>query len=259
MELPIFAYNGVSITKAEGFKMKKKWILGLIVVATLLWITGCSQIVAGKENHKNILVKQDKAKQIDVILNAGIGQLNVYGGANEWVEGEATYNSEDLKPKVKYKLTGKKGKVTIDQSKKDLSITKLNNIKSVWDLELTDEIPINLEINTGASETYLDLQGLQLSNLDIHAGVGDITVDLSGNWKESFDVDLEIGVGQSTIILPKDVGVKIKSSKGIGQSNFVGFISEGNGVYVNQAFKDADVKITVNTDLGVGQSNFELE
>lgn len=239
--------------------MKMKLVLALLIAVTLLLITGCSQIVIGKEKHTDILVEKDKAKQLDIILNAGIGQLNVYGGANEWVEGEATYNSDELKPKVKYKLTGKKGKVTIEQSKKDLSISKLNNIKSIWDLDLTDEIPINLEVNTGASETYLDLQGLQLNNLDIHAGVGDITVDLSGNWQESFNVDLEMGVGQSTIILPKDVGVKIKSSKGIGQSNFTGFISEGNGVYVNEAFKDADVRIIVNTELGVGQANFEIE
>ena len=240
--------------------MKIKLVLGLIIAANLLWITGCSStLTIGKEKNTEIIVKKDKAKELDVTLNAGVGQLNVYGGANEWVDGEATYNSDDLKPKLKYNLTGKKGKVKIEQVKKDLSLTKLNNIKSTWDLGLTDEIPISLEVNTGASETFLNLQGLQLRNLNIHAGVGDITIDLSGDWKDSFDVDLEIGVGQSTIILPKDVGVKIKSSKGIGQSNFKGFISEGNGTYVNEAYKDADVKIIVNTELGIGQANFELE
>lgn len=239
--------------------MKKNLIWGLMISAAFMVIAGCSQIVTGTEKHEDILIEKDKAKQLDITLNAGVGQLHVYGGASEWVEGEAIYNSDDLKPKVKYNLSGKKGRLTIEQSKKDLSLTKMNNVKSIWDLELTDEIPINLEVNTGASETILDLQGIQLSNLDIHAGVGDITIDLSGDWKESFDVDLEMGVGQSTIILPKEVGVRIKSSKGIGQTNFKGFISEGNGVYVNEAYKDAAVKINVNTELGVGQANFELE
>jgi len=241
-------------------KMKMKLILGLLIAANLLWITGCSSAVAiGKEKQSEINVKKDKAKQLEVTLNAGVGHLNISGGAGDWVEGEINYNIDDYKPKIKYDRIGNKGKVTIEQSKKNLSGIKMGNIKNTWDLQLTNKIPIELEVNTGASETYLDLQGLQLSALDIHAGVGDITVDLSGKWKESFNVDLDMGVGQSTIILPRNVGVKIKSSKGIGQSNFNGFISEGNGVYVNEAFKDADVKIIVNTDLGIGQANFELE
>lgn len=239
--------------------MKKKIVLGLIIAANLTWITGCSSIGWGNEETSNIQIEEDKAKQLDITLDYGIGELNVSGGAKEWVEGEAEYNIDNLKPKVKYKRTGNEGKIKINQSKVNLSGIRIGNVKSIWDLQLTNDVPINLEVDTGASETNLDLQGLQLSNLDINAGVGDITVDLSGGWQESFNVDLEIGVGKSTIILPKDVGVKIKSSKGIGSSNFEGFISKGNGVYVNEAFKNADVKIIVNTDLGLGEANFELE
>ena len=239
--------------------MKRKLALVLIITANLLWLVGCSSVVLGKEKNSVILVKKDKATQLDVILNASVGEVNVSGGAKEWVEGEIQYNHDDYKPKVNYKLSGKTGKVTIEQSKKKLSGIKMGNIKNIWNLELTNKVPINLEVNTGASETELDLKGIKLSKVDIHAGVGDITVDLSGKWKESFDVNLEMGVGRSTIILPKDVGVQIKASKGIGHSTFKGFISEGNGVYVNEAFKKAKVKIIVKTELGIGEANFELE
>lgn len=239
--------------------MKKKIVLGLIIAANLTWVTGCSSIVWGNEENSKIQIEKDKAKQLDIHLNNGIGNLNVSGGAKDWVEGEIEYNIDDLKPKYKYERTGNTGKFKIKQSKSSLSGIKIGNVKSTWDLQLTNDVPINLEVDTGASETNLDLQGLQLSNLDINAGVGDITVDLSGDWQESFNVDLEMGVGRSTIILPKDVGVKVKASKGVGSSNFKGFISEGNGVYVNEAFEDADVKIIVNTELGLGESNFELE
>jgi hypothetical protein len=239
--------------------MKKNLVVGLMISANLMWVAGCSSIVMGKEDHSKIHIKEDKAKQLDISLNVGAGQLSVSDGAKEWVEGEIEYNVDDLEPKVKYKRSGDKGKVVIEQSDKKLSGIKVGNVKNEWDLQLTNEVPIDLEVNTGATETKLNLQGLQLSNLDINAGVGDITVDLSGDWKESFDVDLEMGVGKSTLILPKDVGVKIKSSKGIGHADFKGFISEGNGVYVNEAYNDADVKIIVNTDLGIGEANFVLE
>ncbi|MBS4190573.1 hypothetical protein KHA94_10305 [Bacillus sp. FJAT-49705] len=239
--------------------MTRKLVLGIIIAANLLWITGCSSSVNGKEKDFEIHVQKDKAEKLDITLDAGIGEINVSGEAKDWAEGVIEYNIDDLKPKVKYKHTGNTGKMTIEQSDGKVLGIKKGRIKNTWDLQLTNDVPINLKVKTGATETDLDLQGLKLSKLDIDGGVGDITVDLSGDWQESFDVDLEMGVGRSTIILPKDVGVKIISSKGIGQSNFNGFISEGNGVYVNEAFENADVKIVVNTELGVGEANFELE
>ncbi|WP_160909452.1 hypothetical protein [Pontibacillus yanchengensis] len=59
-----------------------------------------------------------------------------------------------------------------------------------WDVNLTKDIPLQLNVNIGASDTSLNLSGLQLSELSIHSGVGEMDVDLSGTWKDSFNVDL---------------------------------------------------------------------
>ncbi|PLR89074.1 hypothetical protein [Bacillus sp. T33-2] len=91
----------------------------------------------------------------------------------------------------------------------------IGDLKNDWNLALTDEIPIELQVNSGASDTQLDLQGMQLANLEVKAGVDDIEIDLRGDSKKSFDVKLQMSVGESTIILPEDVGVKITSEKGI--------------------------------------------
>jgi hypothetical protein len=240
--------------------MKKNILVGLLISTNLVWMAGCSSTVLGKEDQQSTIhIEKDKAEQLDITLNVGAGSLNVTEGAKDWVEGEIQYNVDDLEPKVSYKRSGDIGKVVIEQSKKDLSGIKFGDVKNDWELQLSNHIPLELEVNTGASETKLDLQGLQLEGLNVNAGVGDVTVDLSGDWQESFDVDLKMGVGQSTIILPKDVGVRIKSTKGIGHADFEGFISEGNGVYVNEAYENADVKIDVNTELGIGEANFVLE
>ena len=86
-----------------------------------------------------------------------------------------------------------------------------------------------------------------------------MNIDLGGKWEKSFDASFKMGVGNLTIILPKKVGVKIILSKGIGNTNLVGFISEGDGVYVNEAYKDADVIINLNTELGIGEVTFQME
>ena len=121
-------------------------------------------------------------------------------------------------------------------------------------------VPMNLSVDSGVSSTELDLQGLMLEKLDINAGVGDLYVDLGGDaWENSFETNITTGVGEATVILPSEVGVKIKSEKGLGTSNVVGFISQGEGVYVNEAYEDADVILTVNTEMGVGDITFKLD
>jgi hypothetical protein len=238
--------------------MIKRFFLGMVVAVFLVFVSGCgSTYVKGNVDNQDVSIKKDKAKELALDLNIGAGELIVNSGTTEWVDGTIEYNKDQLKPEISYKLKGDKGVAVIEQEKDGLG--KVRELKNKWKLNLNDEIPIDLHVNTGASETKLDLAGLKLSGLDIKAGVGDITIDLSGKWKESFDASLDMGVGNSTIILPADVGVKIKSSKGIGNTEFVGFISEGNGVYFNEAFEDADVIINVETEMGVGKTTFKLE
>lgn len=240
--------------------MKKKILASALAVSLLVVISGCGIFANGSEDNGRVTIEKDKAKELQLELNLGAGELNVEIGADEWVEGSINYNQDKLKPEVSYKLKGDKGIGVIEQENKGLlDKIKIGELKNVWNLTLTDDIPLDLRVNSGASDTNLDLKGLNLKELDVNAGVGNITIDLGGKWNESFDAALALGVGQSTIILPKDVGVKIESSKGIGTADFIGFISKGNGVYVNEAYEDADVIINLQTDLGVGEAIFKLE
>lgn len=237
--------------------MKKLLFTGLVISAALLVLSGCSTAKTGELNEDSIVVKRDKAKALDVEIDLGVGEITVQKGAKEWVEGNVKYNIKDLEPKVKYDLRRKKGDVVIEH--KNLKKFRISEIKNEWDIKLTDKIPINLSVNTGASMANIDLQGLKIENLEIETGVGDLTVDLRGDWKKSFETNIETGVGQTTVILPSKVGVKIKAEKGIGTINVVGFISKGNDVYVNEAYEDAYVILTVDAEVGVGEVTFKSD
>lgn len=236
----------------------KSWLsIGLVISATLLLLFGYSSFITKEDKEQSIVVKKDKAKELDVELNLGIGEITVQKGTNEWIEGNAIYNVKKLKPIVDYDLRREKGEVVIEH--KDLNIFKISKIKNEWQLNLTDEIPLKLSIDTGAAMANLNLQGLKLIDLDIETGIGDLTVDLRGDWEKSFETNIETGIGQTTVYLPSDVGVKITIEKGIGSSNVVGFISLGDGVYVNEAFENADVILTVTTEMGIGNVSFKVE
>jgi hypothetical protein len=234
--------------------MKKVMGWGLTALSAVLILSGCNNtIIANNESDDEIVVEKDEAKELEVVLNFGAGKMDVAGGPDEWVNGKAIFEPEKMKPEVSYDLNRKVGKVEIAQPEH----FKFGKMKNEWDLKLNEDVPVDLVVNAGASETHLDLKGIQLSNLEVNAGVGDITVDLGGDWQESFDVRISSGVGKVTVILPKDTGVRIHAQKGIGSSSFENLISKGDGVYVNETYEDAKVKIDLEADLGVGEVTFK--
>lgn len=230
--------------------MKKLVGLGVVMGTSVFVLSGCFSFIPSKMQEEAILVEKDKAKALEVDIDLGVGEMNVTGGAKEWVEGTANYNIKKLAPQVNYNLRGDTGDIEI----KHKGSTKLSlaNIKNTWAIQLNDDIPMDLTVETGASLANLDLQGLQLEKLDIDAGVGDLTVNLGGDWQKSFTANIETGVGQTTVIVPSKVGVKLTTEKGIGSSTIEGLISKGKGVFVNEAYEKADVVLEINSELGVG-------
>ena len=237
--------------------MKKYIGVVLMLSASIFVLTGCFSFMPEKEQEDSFSVKKDDAKKLDVEINLGVGEMTVTKGAKGWLEGNAQYNIKKLAPDVRYKQRGQTGHLDIEH--KGSTKVKMGKIKNIWDIELNEEIPMDLSVETGASKATLNLQGLQLDNLEIETGVGDLYVDLGGDWKKSFESNIETGVGQTTVILPSKVGVKITTEKGIGSINLEGFIAQGKGVYVNDAYEQADVVLEVNAEMGVGDITFKLD
>ena len=109
-------------------------------------------------------------------------------------------------------------------------------------------------VQLGAGESDLDLDSLTLTGLDLQMGAGKTTVDLTGDYTSDFDASIEGGVGQATVLLPSEVGVKAKAEGGIGTINAEG-LKRVDNAYVNDAYGESDVNLSVNVKGGVGQSN----
>lgn len=239
--------------------MKKLIIYGLIVGLSLIAV-GCSIFATDKEEVEvskgTFFIEKDEAEELDVQLNMGVGELTVFKGSDNWVEGSVETNVKELEPIVTYADKNKKGVVVIEQqNNQDIRIGK---IKNKWDMELSEDIPMDLSVMTGAASAKLDLKGLQLNKLDVETGVGQLHIDLAGDWKKGFKTNIETGVGAATIILPSDVGVKIKYEKGLGSISADGLILKEEGVYMNEAYENSDVIIEIVVEIGVGEVTFEL-
>jgi hypothetical protein len=87
-------------------------------------------------------------------------------------------------------------------------------------------------------------------------GAGKTTVDLTGDYAQDFDASIQGGVGEATVLLPSEVGVKAKAQGGIGKINAEGLKRVGDS-YVNDAYGESDVTLSVDVQGGVGQINLE--
>jgi hypothetical protein len=151
-----------------------------------------------------------------------------------------------------------------------------------WDIGLSKDVPVDLEVNAGVSSGTLDLKDLQLTGLHIISGVGSINlslpgtpevynVDISGGTgstnvtlEEGAAINLKIGggVGSVTVDVPDGAAVRLDASTGVGSVNvpseFVRVEGSGenvvgeNGVWETSGYDTADRKINITYDGGVG-------
>ena len=122
---------------------------------------------------------------------------------------------------------------------------------------LNDEVPIDLRVQMGAGESDLDLDSLALTGLTFEMGAGRTTVDLTGDYKQDFDASIQGGVGQATVLLPSEVGVRARAQGGLGKINAEGLHREGDS-YVNDAYGSSDVTLDVDVQGGVGEINLKV-
>ena len=235
--------------------MKRLAVL-LVVASVFLGSCGAQGQSVGEMQRESHSIQPEDAMSVSANLKLGAGELNVTGGADALMEGEFSYNVSDWKPKVNYDVSGDKGELSVEQGSGE-GIRLGGDARNEWDLRLNDEVPTNLRVEMGAGESDLDLDSLTLIGLDLQMGAGKITVDLTGDYDRDFDASIEGGVGEATVLVPGEVGVRVRAEGGLGKINAEGFQREGEA-YVNDAYGDSEVTLDVDVRGGVGQINLEV-
>jgi hypothetical protein len=217
---------------------------------------GGTQQQVGKMQRESQAVDLKNAQAARAQLKMGAGELNITGGADRLMEADFSYNVSDWKPKVSYDVRGKKGELVVKQGSANGGNLS-GGARNEWDISMNDEVPTELMVQLGAGESALDLDSLTLTGVDVQMGAGKTTVDLSGDYAQSFDASIEGGVGEATVLLPSEVGVKAKAEGGLGKINAKGLKKVGDS-YVNDAYGESDTNLNIDVKGGVGEINLKV-
>jgi predicted membrane protein len=104
----------------------------------------------------------------------------------------------------------------------------------------------------GAGQGNLHLRDVPLTRLNLSIGAGQVDVDLTGDRKTDLTADIEGGVGQANIRLPKNVGVIVHASGGIGTIDSHGLKHEDD-TYTNDAYGKTPATIRLKVEGGIGE------
>lgn len=219
---------------------------------------------SGETQNVDESVSLDGATDGKVTVSMDAGNLDIEGGAasGTLVEGSFDYYPDSFKPVFETDTDGDTKTVIVrNEARSDgdlFGLTK-EGVKNDWDVRLTGEVPLVLEVNLGAGDSDVDLTEVDVNEVNLNMGAGDATIDLSGERTHDVNGTIQAGAGQITIKLPADVGVRVMGAQdGLGDWDAPGFTQDGN-YYVNDAYETSDVKIELNVQRAVGQVRLELE
>jgi N-terminal domain of toast_rack, DUF2154/Domain of unknown function (DUF5668) len=206
-------------------------------------------------HHENRTVDRQDAKSVNVSVESGAGQVTVSGGSSHLLDADFAYGYSFSSPQVNYKLEAGVGQLDITQ---DGERTHFGTTHNDWDLRFSNDVPMELKVNMGAGEGRFRLRDLQVTDLQLRMGAGHVDVDLTGARKKDLNVDIQGGVGQATIRLPRNVGVIANASGGIGSIAAHGLKHDGDD-YVNDKYGKTPATIHLKVQGGVGEISLITE
>jgi hypothetical protein len=215
---------------------------------------------------KSVELKDLKNLHADIKINAGTLHLSTNTGS------KADFNSSFSKNnwRAEIKLDQKSNRLIIHQPEED-NMNMKDEDKNDWKIKIPKVLSTNLKLTMGAGEGIIDLSGSKLtkmdleagagnfevnlsntplSDLEVNAGVGALSVDLSGSKTNDVKAEINGGIGEVKLILPKDAGIRIKAH-GFGDIKNNTLKKQG-GYYVNNLYGKGGKKVEVEVNGGLG-------
>jgi hypothetical protein len=218
------------------------------IAGAVLFATGCADYDL-PETRERRSVGLGGAGSAQVQVELGAGELRIEGGAEGLLDGEFVYSGRE-RPEVRYDVSGGRGYLSVRQP----PTHGLGKHTHRWELRLNDRSATDLRVHMGAGQAVLKLSGTALTRLEVDLGAGEINLDLTGPWDKDLEATVRGGVGEATVRLPRQVGVRVHASGGIGGINASGLTRSGHE-YVNEMYGKSPVTVRVHVTGGIGEIN----
>lgn len=222
----------------------------ILLIGVGVWIVATAFLRGTATKSKNVAVDLQSARDVYLKVNHGAGQLRLGAGASAGraLEGECTDNVE-----VQSHLVGDRLEVRV--SGEVVFVPFVWNSRGLdWDLRLSNEVPLALELELGANQSTLDLSALRVTSLKLKTGASSTDVTLPALGVVAAEV--QIGAAELTMRIPPGVAARIRSKSGLAEINVDSSrFPRVTGGYESPDFGASENRLDLAIEAGVGKVN----
>ncbi len=197
-----------------------KWLATLLV--GVMFFAVLAGVIYWDKNIHNAIVNranEEEVVRIDEPLSANIEKLSLtlnLGAQNIVLDAlssgllKGTILAGRNNPKITIEEKGNTAEVRVRQH-----IGWLNRaLEGQTDLQITNQIPVDLWLNLGATDLKADFSKIILNSLSMNAGAGANNIKL-GTMSPKISVEINAGASNIKIMVPKASGLKVQRATGL--------------------------------------------
>jgi hypothetical protein len=221
------------------------WPLALILVGgwiilNVYWRPAASEV-------ETFSIPLGAAKSARIKFAHGAGQIEIGGGAPI---GTALVGSAAAGMNKESRLDGDRLEVKVEAGPSFVPFVGPSG--GIWRFQLTQEVPLTLSVESGASSLNIDLKDVQATRIELKTGASNSNLVMPARGVSLLDV--EAGAAAVNIRVPDAAAARIRAEQGVAAINVDTnrFPRLDSGFYQSPDFDTAVNRAEINIEAGLG-------
>ena len=187
------------------------------------------------------------AKSARFRFSHGAGQMEIGGGAPM---GQALVGSAAVGMNRQSRLDGDRLEVKVEAGPSFIPFVSPS--EGVWRFQLTQEVPLNLIVEAGASSLGIDLKDVLATRIQLKTGASNTNLTMPARGASILDV--EAGAASINIRVPETTAARIRVKEGVTAMNVDTnrFPQTDSGMYQSPGYEAAVDRAEINVEAGLG-------
>ena len=187
------------------------------------------------------------AKSVRYKFAHGAGQISISGGAPA---GKAIVGSSAMGMNTDSRLDGDRLNVRVEAGPS--MIPFVGPSSGVWRYRLTQEVPVTLEVDAGASRLEIDLKDVLATRIELNTGAS--STDLTLPARGASLLDVEAGAASINIRVPDGTAARIRTKDSVISLNVDTnrFPQTDSGLYQSPNFDTSPNRTEITLEAGLG-------
>lgn len=221
------------------------WPLALLLVGGWLILSVYWRPALSAE--ETFMIPLEAAKSARFKFSHGASQIEISGGAPM---GQALVGSAAVGLNHRSHLSGDQLEVKVDAGPSFIPL--LGPSTGVWRFQLTEEVPVTLIMESGASSQNLDLRDVMAARIELQTGASNSNVTMPARGKSLLEV--EAGAASVNVRVPEGTAARIRIKEEVASVNVDTnrFPRLESGLYQSADFDTAVDRAEISVESGLG-------